>query len=93
MSNRGRKKLRKKITKDFLLKKFNAKDPERFEKLTITELKRILEEQIIQGNKPDFHPFEENKCSNKRDGGIDWTLSNKLDRVCLKIIDYREKPW
>lgn len=93
MSNRGRKKLKKKITKDFLLKKFNAKDPKRFEKLTVTELKKILKEQIRQGNKPDFHPFEKNRRSNKWGGGVTWTTYNKLGEICLKIIDYREKPW
>ena len=64
MSNRGRKN-RKKITKNFLLKKFNAKDPERFKKLTILELEKILGEQIKQGNRPDFYPFEKDKYVSK----------------------------
>ena len=93
MSNRGRRKLKKKITKNFLLKKFNAKDPERFKKLTVPELTKILKEQIRQGNKPDFHPFEENRYSNRWDGGVTWTDYNKLDKICLKIIDYNSKPW
>lgn len=92
MSNRGRKK-RKTITKNSLLKEFNAQNPKRFEKLTISELEKILEEQIKQGNRPDFHPFEIDKYASKWRGGVDWTPYNNLKEICLKIIDYNSKPW